>query len=337
MNGYERYMATCRGEKSDILPRVPILMAFAAEYIGSNYGAFASDHRVLVEANLRCARDFGFDQVSAISDPFRETEGFGGEIEFVRDGVPRCVKPPLEDAKDLALLKRPVPRGSERMADRLAAIDAYREAVHGEYSVLGWIEGPAAEGADLRGVTNFLLDLIDDPIFACDLMDLCVEVGIEFGVAQIEAGADTMGVGDAIVSQISPAMYEELVFPREKRLVSALRDAGGLVRLHICGDITRHLPIIARLGVDMLDLDSMVDMEKAREAMGTGTVLTGNLNPVSAVMQGTPEEIVRGLKSIYARIGDPYMTGAGCEVPPGTPNENLKALCEAIACHPSRS
>jgi uroporphyrinogen decarboxylase len=127
-------------------------------------------------------------------------------------------------------------------------------------------------------------------------------------------------------------MYEELIFPREKRLIRAIHERGGLVRLHICGDITRHLPVIAGLGVDVIDIDWMVDMETAREAMGKGTVLTGNLDPVSAVKDGTPEEIIGGLKDIYARVRSPYMTGAGCEVPPGTANENLKALCAPIPC-----
>ncbi len=332
MNGYERYMATCRREKADILPRVPILMAFAAEYIGSNYGAFASDHRVLVEANLRCARDFGFDQVSAISDSYRETQGFGAEIKFVRDGAPRCAKPPLEDEKNVSLLKAPDPRASERMLDRVKAVEGFREAVHREYSILGWVEGPAAEAADLRGVTNFLMDLMDDVPFVCELMDRCVEVGIEFGRAQVAAGADTIGVGDAIASQMSPATYQELVFPREQKLVRAIHEAGCLVRLHICGDITRHLPAIAGLGADIVDLDWMVDMTTAREALGPGTVLMGNLDPVSAVKDGSPKEIVGALKVIYARVGGPYMTGAGCEIPPGTRPENLKALCAAIPC-----
>ena len=57
MNSYERYMAVLAQEPVDILPRLPILMQFAAEYIGSNYGAFASDYRVLVEANLLSAEN----------------------------------------------------------------------------------------------------------------------------------------------------------------------------------------------------------------------------------------------------------------------------------------
>jgi uroporphyrinogen decarboxylase len=75
-----RYLAVLDGGQPDNLPRIPILMQFAAEHIGSHYGAFASDYRVLVEANLRCAEDFGLDQLSAISDPYRETAGFGAPV-----------------------------------------------------------------------------------------------------------------------------------------------------------------------------------------------------------------------------------------------------------------
>ena len=141
MNGRERYLATVRGEAVDFLPRVPILMQFAAEHIGSNYGAFASDHEVLVEANLRCAEDFGFDQVSCISDPYRETQGFGAKIHYVKDGVPRCETPPLAGAKDLAALASPDPYASERMLDRVLATGSFREKVGESHSILGWIEG----------------------------------------------------------------------------------------------------------------------------------------------------------------------------------------------------
>jgi len=81
MNSLERYLATLEGKPVDHLARLPILMQFAAEHIGSNYAAFASDWRILVEANLRCRDEFGFDQVSAISDPYREAQGFGAEVK----------------------------------------------------------------------------------------------------------------------------------------------------------------------------------------------------------------------------------------------------------------
>jgi len=126
MNSFERYAATIAGKSTDFLPRVPILMQFAAEHIGSNYGAFASDYRVLAEANLRCRAEFGFDQVSCISDPYRETQGFGAEVEYLPDSVPRCLVSPLEASKDLSLLKTPDPLVAERMRDRVEAARALR-------------------------------------------------------------------------------------------------------------------------------------------------------------------------------------------------------------------
>jgi MtaA/CmuA family methyltransferase len=330
MNGYERYRAVLNGQRPDILPRLPILMGFAAKFIDSYYGAFASDYRVLAEANRRCVEAFDFDQVSAISDPYRETQGFGAEIEFVRDGVPKCLEAPLEDSADLEFLEKPDPLGSARMLDRIRGIEEMRKFASGRYSILGWVEGPVAEAADLRGVTNFLMDLVMEPGFAGDLMDRCVEVGIEFAQAQIKAGADTIGVGDAIASQVSADLYGEMIFAREQRLFDGIHEAGGLIRLHICGNTTHLLPHFAQLHVDIIDLDWQVDMAKARAILGPTRTLVGNLDPVNAVMRSTPERIQNDVLRIYRAVGNPYMVGAGCEIPVGTPTENLRALCAPI-------
>lgn len=329
MNSFERYLHVMQGKPADVLPRIPILMRFAAEYIGSNYGAFASDYRVLVEANLRCAKDFGMDQVSAISDPYRETHGFGADIEYQRDGVPKCLRPPLEGTKDIASLPRPNPQAG-RMLDRVNAIRAYKEQVQGEYSILGWVEGPAAEAADVRGVSTFLVDMFDDPPFCEALMDICVDVAIEFARAQIEAGADTIGIGDAIASQVSPRLYNRLIQPREKRLVQAIREMGAYVRLHICGNITHLLPGIADLPINILDVDHVVDMKAARAAVGADVVLAGNIDPAGGVLYGTPQAIRAAMQAAYQAVGNRYMVCAGCEIPSGTPHEHLKALCEPI-------
>jgi MtaA/CmuA family methyltransferase len=330
MTPLQRYLAVLDGCPSDFLPRLPILMQFAAEHIGSNYGAFASDHRVLVKSNRVCAIDFGFEQVSTISDPYRETQGYGGEIVYVRDGVPRCPQLPLADNKDLDAMPRPNPMEAERMRDRIDAVRLYRELDGDKYSVLGWVEGPAAEAADLRGVSSFFMDLVDDPRWVCELMDICVDVAVEFARAQVESGADTIGIGDAVASQVGPEMYEAMIQPREKKLISAIQAMGAKVRLHICGDTTHLLPGIAELGIDIMDVDHMVNMATVRKALGTKVCLAGNMDPANGVYTCTPEQIREHVRQTYEMVGNPYMVTAGCEVPPGTSHDNLKALCEPV-------
>ncbi len=331
MNSYERYINTLKGQPVDHLPRVPILMQYAAEYIGSNYGEFASDYKVLVKANEQCAIDFGIDQLSCISDPYRETQGFGSRVTYVKDGPPHSMHP-LEFDKDLSKLSKPDPHQSERMLDRIHAVHEYNAKYKGEYSILGWVEGPAAEAADLRNVMNFLMDLMGDEGYATELMDVCVETTIAFAKAQIDAGADTIGIGDAIASQINPQVYEKLIQPREKKIVQAIQNAGAYAKLHICGDITHLLPGISDLGVDILDVDHMVDLKTVRNSVGDGIVLTGNLDPVSVVKNGNPEQIRQAIHCAYDQAGSPYMVNAGCEIPSGTPPENLSAFCMPFIC-----
>ncbi len=330
MNSYERYMGMVNGEKVDCVPRVPILMHFAARYAGVTYGDFARDCETLVAANRKLAEDFGVDQLDIMSDPWRETVDFGGRIEYLDDAVPKCVRHPLEDSSDLTDLETPDPRTSERMGNAIRAIQLYKVFGFKQYSITGWVEGPAAEAADVRGVTNFLVDLASERGFACDVMDRCVENAIRFALAQLSEGADTIGIGDSIVSQLSPELYEDCVFPREKKIIDAIHAADGLVRLHICGDISHLLPEIALLNVDILDCDSMVDMAAAREALGSQVVLTGNLDPVREVMDSNPEAIRAAVREVYETVGNPYFVNAGCEIPAATPHENLRALCEPL-------
>jgi len=329
MNSLERYIKTINGKPVDHLARIPIVMQFAAEYIDSNYGKFASDYNVLVEANIRCAKDFGFDQLSAISDPYRETHGFGAEIEYLKNQVPRCISPPLK-SKNFNELKNPDPYTDERMFDRIKAIKLYKEKCGGQYSIMGWVEGPAAEAADLYGISEFLTDIMLDPEFTEELLDKCTDAAIDFAKAQVEAGADTIGIGDAIASQISPELYEAYILPREKKLVDAIKEMGGFVRLHICGNITHLLPGISTLDIDILDIDYLVNMKEAREILGTKIILSGNIDPVSGVKNGTPKSISENLKNTYDIVGNPLMVCAGCEIPSRTPNENLLSLCKPI-------
>lgn len=329
MNGKERYLGVLNGQAVDFVPRVPILMQFAAEHIGSNYAEFASDYKTLVKANEVCAKDFGMDQVSCISDPYRETQGFGSEIDYRVDGVPVSTHP-LSSDRDISKLLKPDPLKSERMLDRVNACRLFKETLGDDYSILGWVEGAAAEAADLRDIINFLMDLMDDESYCCELMDLCLKTGIDFARAQVEAGADTVGVGDAIASQVSVDVYERLILPREVELVSAIKDMGAYVRLHICGDITHLLPGINSLDIDIIDVDHMVDPVTVRNALDDRVVIAGNIDPASGIFNGTPESICEYMKKVYENVGNPFMINAGCEIPAGTPAENLRALCEPI-------
>ncbi len=318
------------GKATDCLPLMPITMMFAADQAGVPYGRYASDYRVLVEAQLLTAERFDFDYVSCISDPARETADCGGAVHYFDNQPPAIdeVHALLADKRVLARLRVPDPLGGGRMFDRVQAAALFRQRIGGQRLIEGWIEGPCAEAADLRGINRLMLDFYDDPAFVRDLFDFVLEMEVAFARAQVEAGVDLVGIGDAAASLVGPQIYEEFVWPYEKQMIDRLHALGTRVRLHICGNISRILEPIGRLECEMVDLDYMVSVAEARRAMGPHQVLLGNLDPVRALRDGTPESVRSAVAECHRQAGPRFIVGAGCEVPRDTPPENVRAMTD---------
>ena len=148
-----------------------------------------------------------------------------------------------------------------------------------------------------------MLDFFDDPAFVHDLFDFAAGMAMRFAAAQVDAGVDIVGIGDAAASLVGPAIYEEMVWPHEKRLIDHIHGLGAAVRLHICGNMSRSVEAMGRLGADIIDLDSPVPVAAARAAMGPGQVLLGNLNPVTELMSSAPAAITTRLAACHAEAG----------------------------------
>jgi MtaA/CmuA family methyltransferase len=323
------------GRPVDRLPLMPITMMFACVQIGARYRDYCTDYRVLVEGQIRTAEAFGFDYVNTMSDPAREAADCGAVVEYF-DHQPVAIvedQALLADKTRLASLKIPDPLGGGRMHNSLQGLALYKERVGKDKMIEGWVEGPIAEGADLRGINTLMLDFFDDPVFVRDLFAFVIEMELRFAGEQLKAGADVIGVGDAAASLVGPDIYQEFIWPYEKKLVDGIHALGGKVRLHICGNTRRILEGMGKLGCDIVDLDSMAPISEARQKMGPKTILLGNLNPVTVLRNGDPAGVTAAIAECHRQAGAPFIVGAGCEVPRDTPAENLRALCDYAHTH----
>jgi MtaA/CmuA family methyltransferase len=330
MNGRERILAHLAGQPVDRLPVMPITMQFACDLIGAKYGDYQTDYRVLVEGQMRVAERFDLDYVNTMSDPAREAADCGALVAFFENSPAAMVEEHalLADKAKLGNLKIPDPLGGGRMHNGVKAIALFREKLRGEKLIEGWIEGPIAEAADLRGINTLMLDFYDDPAFVRDLFEFVVEMELRFARVQVEAGVDLIGVGDAAASLVGPQIYEEFVWPYEKKLVDGLHALGTRVRLHICGNTRFALAGMGRLGCEVVDLDFLSPISEARAQMGASQILLGNINPVTVLRGGTPAGVFDAIAECHRQAGARYIVGAGCEVPRDTPAENVRALAE---------
>lgn len=327
MNSYERMINLFEGKPLDRTLVQPICMTFSARLAKVRYYDYTTDYRVLVEAQLKTYEEFGFDIMTLCSDPCREAADCGANIRWF-ENQPPAYDPNdsfLKDKTRLLHLKPPDPLGGGRMNDRVKGAELLRKKVGGEIPILGWIEGPMAEAADLRGF-EIMTDLIDDPKFVIDLFEFVAEMEINFAKAQIEAGVDLIGIGDAAASLIGPDIYHQYVLPYEKRLIDAIKKMGSKVRLHICGNVNHLLDGLNTLNIDMIDIDFLTDLSLARKKIEPNIPILGNIEPVKYLLESSQNEIYNALAECHKIVGDKYVVGPGCEVPPLSPYENVSAM-----------
>lgn len=329
MNSLQRVQNILSDKPIDRAPNFDIFMIRAVRHLGAPLSKYYLDYRVLCEANMIALHDFELDIVQAISDPYREACDMGLEVEFPFDNMPMHRNLLIHEPDDISKIHFPVQNFGPRMTDRLEGIQAMRAQVGDEVPVMGWVEGAFAEAADLRGMTEIMKDLSLRPLWLKELLEKCVEVGIAFASAQIDAGAHMIGLGDAAASLISPRMYREFALPYQQRVFDAVRAQGGIPRLHMCGKTAHLHKDMAQSGAQIIDVDWMNDLQKAAEAMDD-LVVCGNLDPVTVFLQGTPEDVYQGVLANAKSVGSRWISAGGCEIPDKTPIENLKAQSQAL-------
>jgi MtaA/CmuA family methyltransferase len=330
MTGLERTLAFIQGRPIDHAPFHPIVMRWAAKYAGVKYRDFCLDYRSKCEAMIRSAEDFGHDWVTVMSDPYAEASAFGIRVEYPEDSLPLDKGGHLPDLATAGRLQPVRTADHPRMTGRVNEIREFRRRLGDRLFVVGWVEGPVAEYADLRGVTVSAMDLIDDPETVERAMDVITESAIEFIDRQVEAGAHCIGIGDAFCSQIGPASYRRFAFEREKRMIEHIHGLGALAKLHICGNTKPIMPDMIATGADIIDVDHLVpSMAKFAPLLGKNQVFSGKVDPVTVIQNGDAQAIAAAVQKGWEESNRRAIVSAGCEITPGTTEENMRAFMQA--------
>lgn len=330
MNSYERVMNRLQGKPVDRAPNLCILMGFAARYAGIPYREFCLVPEKMVEANILCHKDFHVDIVTVMSDPYGEAMDYGMEVFFPPNENPRMVRPFWTDTPSVESIPLRSVEDTTRMKARVKTIELYARQLKGECPIAGWVEGALAEYCDLRDINRAMMDFAEEEPYLEAVLEQLTKQAIVYAEAQIDAGADIIGLGDAACSLLGPSLYARYGFPYEKKLVDAIHAKGAKVKLHICGNCTSLLPQIAELKPDIVDIDWMVDFKTAAQALQGSGAVSGNFDPVSVLLRGSEGEIRNAVIQCLRDGNETTLISGGCETPPATSHANLMAVHRAL-------
>ena len=94
----------------------------------------------------------------------------------------------------------------------------------------------------------------------------------------------------------------------------------------MCGCTDPLVPKMRELPVDIYEIDFPADLKHARTSLGPDRVIAGNVSTITDLFEGTPEKVYEACRRCHQICGRFHIVGAGCEISPRTPPENLRAM-----------
>lgn len=327
MNGYQRTVNFVKGLPVDRPPFMPMTIEWVSKYENIPYPDFVYKPEVRANAYLDVCEKFNLDCVLPDTDFYEQLEDLGAKPVF--DGKGYNAEPIIDDIDELPTLPKPTFKIGTRMGNRLEIIKRIAAKVKGEKYIFGICIGPFTEFCNARKTEDALCDILTDEEQSMVAVNMFYENCSKFIDEQLKAGADGIQIVEPCCSLISPEIYERLILPLHKKLVAQIQKNGAFSRLHICGDTNKIVPLTLNTGTHILDVDWQVKLDKVQQHLTKEQVFCGNLDPSGDVLMGKPDSFKDKVKTMYEKANHRIIIAAGCDVPPDTSVENLKAFYDA--------
>ena len=300
MNSVERVAAALQGQQPD---RVPVVEFLVDEKIRRalfpqawEVGAFSE--AIGLDA-VSCGFEFRWQDEKA--DSYRDEWGVLYRKSSEAMGHP--IRGPIATREDLATYRAPDPEAPWRLGQLPDLVARYK----GEKAIIVHHRAAFMWSAYLAGLDNLLLYFALDPEFAHALMDKVLEANIAMVRRAIRAGADIIMLGDDYAHNhgpmMSPAHFEEFVFPRLQKMVEAIHAEGGRCIKHSDGYLWPILDLIVAAGPDAinpLEPAAGMDIGAVKQHCGERVCLAGNIDCGHLLSHGTIEEVDQAVRDCIA-------------------------------------
>lgn len=300
--------------------------------IGAGIDEYYFSSEIMCNVEEYIHEKFGSDGAGISTSLRGMAEAMGSEIKYTRNNVAQLKKPALklsevDNAKLVDIDK------DGRLPVILDAVRKVKERLGDKVSVSASVTGPLSIAAMVVGTENLLIGMIKKPQQVHQLMEVIVENNNRLIKRLVEKGVG-IGFPDPVSSTalISVEQYRKFSLPYFKRNVDYVKSLGGGCGLHICGTSRKLWEDLRETGIGAFSLDNVEDLEEAKRVLGGKMGIQGNVPPVDIMKLGTPHDVLRSARECIRKGWDSpngFTLTSGCQMPAGTPEENMQALMDA--------
>ena len=192
----------------------------------------------------------------------------------------------------------------------------------------------------LRGMDNFLVDILQNREFAETLLDKITDIRIGMAEKYARHGVDVLMLGDDVSTQInmmmSPDLWREVFKPRLAKVIATAKkeNSDTLIFYHGDGNLQTIISDLIEIGVDILNpvQPECMDPILIKKQYGDKLSFWGTVGTQTTLPFGTPFEMEMKVKEMIETVG----AGGGLllapthTVEPEVPWENIEAFVGAV-------
>jgi uroporphyrinogen decarboxylase len=199
----------------------------------------------------------------------------------------------------------------------------------------------------LRGMENFMMDMVLNEEMACYHMDRITEIRCELARRYAASGCDILRLGDDVSTQLdmmmNPETWRKLLKPRLAKVIASAKNTNPkmLIFYHGDGNLQKIIPDLIEIGVEILNpiQSECMDPIEVKNKYGNKLSFWGTVGTQTTMPFGTVDQVKQVCLEMINLVGK----GGGLllapthVLEPEVPWENINAFINVIMDYNQKS